>query len=109
MELLKYILGHFWTMAIVEVICLLLILIFPFIHWINERKNEKTLGDFYKYLNTDAEGWLLLLTFTLIPYWNMGIVVFTYVILAFIHIRWWLINRSIYKKLTNKLSKIRIR
>ena len=109
MELLNYILNHFWTMAIVEVVCLLMILVFPFIYWINERKDEKTLGQFYKYLNKESEGWLVILGITLIPYLNIGIVIFTYMAFAFIHIREWTINTSLYQKLTNKLSKIRIR
>lgn len=109
MELLNYILNHFWTMAIMEVICLLLIIVFPFVYWINERKDEKTFGQFYTYLNKKAEGWLIILGVTLIPYLNIGIVLFVYTAFVLMHIRMRITNSSIYKKLTNKLSNIRIR
>lgn len=109
MEVLNYIFEHFWTMAIVEVVCLLLILVFPFIYWINEKKDEKTLGEFYDYLTEEGEGWLVILSITLIPYLNIGMVIFTYVMITLMHVRVWIMDSSIYKKLTNKLSNIRIR
>ena len=109
MEVLEYILEHFWTMAIIEVVCILAIVIIPLTYWINERKNEKTIGDFCEFLRDEGEGWLVILTITLIPYLNIGIVLFVYITFFLIYIRAWIMNRSIYKKFINKISNIKLR